>query len=799
MNAIAKTDGKTGAGRSLIGHSLDVALATERLLAAPVLRSRVETACGHPLTETHLARLTFLAGLHDCGKALVGFQDHTVGQGRGTSHGAEALAALMADPRAQRALRVPLLNSWFSDPSAALFCAICHHGSPLAQPAISVALAQVRAQLAATPSYDPIAEMNGLATELLQHFPMALVAAPKIQWTCSLDHLYAGVVMLADWLGASLAVAGAEWRPEVVAALLDALPWSGWHSGAPATLILPGPPIGAQVVIGEVPLTQRLVVIEAPTGTGKTEAALLRALQLVEAGLVDGLYFALPTHAAATEVYGRIGRLVRTHSPALVTRRVGALPSQFGSQSIERAVSGLPDLDPWQQPLSWASGCPKRVMAAPIAVGTIDQAMLAVLCTRHAWMRQAALCRHLLVIDEVHASDPDMVEIVRSLVRRQLALGGHCLLLSATLGEVLRAELEQRPRLPLDQALALPYPAVNALPVAVATVSASLRVTDYATALGEVVACVRGGGCALVIRSTVDTATVTYQELRATGVPAMLHHSRYADLDRQTLDALLIGVIGKGGTRMPLAIVATQTAEQALDIDADLLVSDPAPADVLLQRRGRLGRHRPQQVLPMLVLEPQAVAETAAVAFRLAQDQPGQLPAGSEWASVYDVLATLATLEALRGKNSITVPDDVRALVETATHPDALRAFAKREGWLPLWQATWGRRLTQQQAQSGLLNWSKPYAEQPAMETVPTRLGAGAVTVELSVALASPFTGSAITALPVPAPWLYAVAPGAVGVPTPDGVGGYWVDIGKRRFRYGVLGLWPTEWRAPVA
>jgi CRISPR-associated endonuclease/helicase Cas3 len=384
-----------------------------------------------------------------------------------------------------------------------------------------------------------------------------------------------------------------------------------------------------------------------------------------------------------------------------------------------------------------------------------------------------------------------MLEIVRSLVQRQLAVGGDVLLMSATLGEVLRAELEQRPRLPLAQALAVPYPAVNALPVTVATVRSSLRLTDSATALSEVAACVRGGGCALVIRSTVDTATATYQELVAAGVPAMLHHSRYADLDRQTLDARLVGVIGKGGSRRPLAIVATQTAEQSLDIDADLLVSDPAPADVLLQRRGRLGRHRPTQVLPMRVLEPRAVEETAVVALRRAQGHPGKLPAGSEWAYVYDVLATLATLEALGGKDSIAVPDDVRQLVETATHPDSLQAFAALRGWSPLWQETWGRRLAQRQrAQGGLLDWSQPYAEQPVTEAVPTRLGEGSVTVALSVAMASPFTGAAIEALPVPARWLHDVAPGTPGVPTSDGAGGYWVDVGKQRLRYGLVGLW---------
>jgi CRISPR-associated endonuclease/helicase Cas3 len=606
------------------------------------------------------------------------------------------------------------LNTWFSDPAAALFCTICHHGSPVAQAAISVALAKVRWQIDAAAGYDPLAEMDRLAAVLLERFPVALDAAAPIRWTSSFDHLFAGVVMLSDWFGSSLPVAGPDWRPEAVDALLSTLPWSGWHAGAPATDILPGPPLGAQAVIGEVPLGDRLVVIEAPTGTGKTEAALLRALQLTAAGLVDGLYFALPTRATAPEIHDRIARLARSHSPALATRVVRAVPGRLDTDSIERAVPGLLDSDPWQQPAqakSWAIASPKRVMAAPIVVGTIDQAMLSVLRTRHAWMRHAALSRHLLIIDEVHASDPYILEIVHSLVQRHLAVGGHCLLMSATLGEVLRAELEHRPRLSLAEAQVAPYPAVNSLPVAVARIRSALRLADYGTAMGDVVACVRDGHCALVIRSTMDTARETYQELLTAGVPALLHHARYADLDRQYLDARLVGVIGKYGTRTPLAIVATQTAEQSLDIDADLLVSDPAPADV-------------------------------------------------------------------------------RLLVETATHPDSLQAFADRCGWTCLWQETWGKRLAQRQsAQGGLLDWTRPYAEQPVTDAVPTRLGDGMVTLKLSTPIPSPFTGAIIEALPLPGRWLRDVAPGTPGVPAADGDEGSLINVGGKQFRYSVLGL----------
>jgi hypothetical protein len=156
-------------------------------------------------------------------------------------------------------------------------------------------------------------------------------------------------------------------------------------------------------------------------------------------------------------------------------------------------------------------------------------------------------------------------------------------------------------------------------------------------------------------------------------------------------------------------------------------------------------------VLPLVVIQPLALEETVAAALRRAQGQRGKMPAGSEWAYVYDVLATLATLEAIHGKERMAVPDDVRLLVETATHPDSLQAFADRRGWTRLWQETWGKRLAQRQsAQGGLLDWTCPYAEQPVTDAVPTRLGDERVTLKLSTPINSPFTGAVIEALPVP-------------------------------------------------
>src|ERR1035437_7092807 len=134
---------------------------------------------------------------------------------------------------------------------------------------------------------------------------------------------------------------------------------------------------------------------------------------------------------------------------------------------VVRAVPGMIDTDHaaniWDEPTmpTWALGSARRVMGAPIAVGTIDQAMLSQLRTRHSWLRAWCLARQLLVIDEGHASDAYMSEIVTRLVGEHLAVGGYALLMSATLGETLRAKLERRQRLDIATAIARPYPQVS--------------------------------------------------------------------------------------------------------------------------------------------------------------------------------------------------------------------------------------------------------------------------------------------------------------------------------------------------
>ena len=781
---------ESGLWHSLVGHCTDVAVTGRELMATPVLRRRLSVAFETELTECHLDRLAIFIGLHDIGKALAGFQAKreqklSIGQG----HTAEGLAVLMARPESHQSVRFDLLQTWVDDAAAALFCTICHHGEPVSDARIGKHLSSVSAQLQPTIyGHDPLAEIARLTEALLEGFPDALGEAPMLTMTSAGQHFLAGITMAADWMGSDAdhfvyASGEDEGRAEkarhIARKLISDTGITGWARTVAGKVLDGMTPRPAQAAMAELPMEQ-ITTLEDQTGTGKTEAAMVFAQRLVEAGRVDGIYFAVPSRSAATELHGRIAGIARHVWPNVAGK-------------IVRAVPGLIDTDERElhEPShSWAIGSPKRVMAAPIAVGTIDQAMLSHLRVRHAWMRAAFLSRSLLIIDEAHASDPYMTEIIASLVDRHVSLGGYVLLLSATLGEAMRARLLGRAPRPIEEASAVPYPAAAA-GASVEAVEASVRRHVATEILGHqecsqrVLEAVQAGSAVLWIRSTVADAIEDYQLFDQANVPVMLHHSRWADHDRRILDTRVIAAIGKEGARGGRVVVATQTCEQSLDIDADFLVTDACPADVLIQRLGRLHRHerrRPAgfEAPRCLLIEPGELSR-----FLEADGRPRGLT-GQGWPWVYRALLSVQqTLEWVRNRDAIVAPDDCRELVERATHPDHLRHVSEELGgrWPLHWQVTYGQEAAQRaRGQAGLIDWSRPYADALVDEQHLTRLAEGPVTIEVD--LISPLDGSRIERMPVPAWWLRQVPPD-----TPTVCEGQRISVGNVDMIYGDVGL----------
>ena len=263
---------------------------------------------------------------------------------------------------------------------------------------------------------------------------------------------------------------------------------------------------------------------------------------------------------------------------------------------------------------------------------------------------------------------------------------------------------------------------------------------------------VRAGARVLVIRNTVARAVDTFEAIEAAGLPTLTvrgiktpHHARYAAEDRRLLDGSLEEALHprrRGPTG--LVVVATQTAEQSLDVDADLLVTDLCPADVLLQRLGRLHRHRDRprpkgfETSRVLVVAPDEVGMAGAIRPK------GEVMAGfMGLGTVYpDLLGVLATRRFLAERGEVHVPRDCRPLVEAATHPEALADLRLRLGgvWLAHYGTVWGQKSgLRVNARDNSLKWDEPLVPLPDEARIMTRLGLNDRLVDLPPGTIGPF------------------------------------------------------------
>lgn len=460
----------------LAHHSADVAAVFLCLLHEPHWRARASVAIGRELTEAETRCLGALVFLHDIGKLAPGFQAKAWPEGHGLALRGHLecgwLWSYLERPDAL-AGAVAYISRWTSIGSrigewlAALFA---HHGRPVQKPEDGIA----SKAFPVLPAYDWQTEEAVLGRALLDWFPEIATACPPPPEPAFV-HFFCGLLTLADWVGSDREAFPfeAEFRPdywqtaqERAATRVAEIELGASPSllGPPGWELISDHPIArpAQEAVGLLPTDEHLILLEAETGSGKTEAAILRFAALLEAGEVDALYFAVPTRAAARQLHGRVNLAIKRMFEA-APEAVLAIPGQ--AVAGEARAKRLPDFkflwdDGQNHPARWAAEHSARYLAARIAVGTVDQVALGGLQVKFAHLRGAALSRALLVIDEVHASDPYMTEVQLAMVSNHLALGGHALLMSATLGAAARRRWRREAPSDLATDAALPYPAV---------------------------------------------------------------------------------------------------------------------------------------------------------------------------------------------------------------------------------------------------------------------------------------------------------------------------------------------------
>ncbi len=373
-----------------------------------------------------------------------------------------------------------------------------------------------------------------------------------------------------------------------------------------------------------------IALVEAPMGLGKTEIALNLAAQALRHGSASGVYVALPTQATSNALYKRVEqygqRLVGRDDLALVLAHGAknyfsdyrALRASTGRSFYDRALRaerGEPAPPSEVVAPSWVQPS-KRALLAPLGLGTIDQALLGAMGVKHGFVRMFGLARKVVILDEVHAYDVYMGALLEHLLTWLGALGAKVILLSATLPAGLRTRLfeaygsahptdsDAYPQLLHavgDQPVTvLPDPkpetarraSVAIEPVAV-TGDAEART---AAGVAWVQARVEQGGCVAWIRNTVREAQEAVEALRKAGIETDLLHARFARVDRNDKEETLLerfGTPAPENEKRPSrrVVVATQVIEQSVDVDFDVMLSDLAPIDLLLQRAGRLHRH----------------------------------------------------------------------------------------------------------------------------------------------------------------------------------------------------------------
>lgn len=809
----------------LLHHCIDVGACVEALLSLPLVRRRLaRLARLQDLRPSQAACLSFLGALHDFGKNNNGFR-HKIDEQPylKAGHVREALSLLRDSAlrrRALDALRFSMLESWCGSSRAGLqylLVTLAHHGRPVeAPPHVDPRIWFPEG------NFDPLEEISRLVSTLHASFLESLCPcgpADRLPQEPEFHHAFSGLIMLADWIASDtrlfpfsasldddrLALAREAARTALVRLGLDV---TNAHISSrtyfPAfgenfpTVSAPRP-LQSVVESLDLPGDGSVVIFEAETGSGKTEAAFRYFLRLFAAGQVDGFYFALPTRSAALQISERLYRAACKAFPSERPPLVLAVPGYIRFDDMEGHA--LPDFHVlWPDEVKdaargWAAEHPKRYMAAPLVVGTVDQVLLSALKVPHAQLRASALLRHLLVIDEVHASDTYMSTILREVLRYHVNAGGHALLMSATLGMSARHRFlsDDHGDVPdLESAVQTPYPAVwirtgTHAPQRISPASGdscksvtleSAPIVDDVASISALALLEAGRGArVLILRNLVSDAIATHLGLEKqahgrehllfhVGPVCTLHHSRFSSLDRKTIDREVVGAFGKGSATGACVLVSTQTIEQSVDVDFDLLITDLCPADVLLQRIGRLHRHaertRPAGFTSARVIVLVSSNRDLSVFIERKGKARGLARGPHGWGTVYPDLRMLeATWRLIARRPCWDIPAMNRLAVECATHPAYLQSIVSELGGL--WREH-GQRMEGIRAAHGIFarqntlrrdlpldNRSCLFGDGVASE-IRTRLGLSDRVVRFAPALRSPF-GNPVDELTIPA-WM---------------------------------------------
>ncbi|MBA7527502.1 CRISPR-associated endonuclease/helicase Cas3 [subsurface metagenome] len=700
----------------LICHLIDVAITTE-LYWEKILSNHLKDHVITTLFKDHESAkswIVFLAGCHDLGKATPGFQVKI-------PELAKNLAQFSLDvyPTNQyhNYLSGEILSNYFKSElknvdmeliRSLKYLLSGHHGIfPRAQDFLNISpddignkkWIQIQHLLIKI-----ITEYSGISLNSIDEVLQSPIQNNRDSFNAILIFI-AGLISIADWIGSNDYFFNfytdfdkiadlkqyyeiSKQRAEIA---LQTIGWNNWkYSGEQRKELSfrevfpfieqPRPLQSTLIKHLDIIQSPSLIIIEAPMGEGKTEAALYCQYYLERKEDLQGAYIALPTQATANQMFLRVQKFLTEikkglrvnlhllHGNALLSENYEILKTR--SKNNEGEESNL-IADEW---FTYR----KRGLISPFGVGTIDQIFLSVLPLRYFYIRLFGLAGKVVLVDEVHSYDVYMSEILESLLYWLKLLGCTVILLSATLPSHKRKRLIECFYSGDQEKKIATYPRIticresNILSSSFETEltkqgaeSVSLEWVKEGSIKERIKRSLKQGGRIALICNKIRRAQYFYQllqDLKNVGVEVKVLHSRFPFIQRDTLEKSLLEKFGRetDHSEHSRILISTQIIEQSLDIDFDLMISDLAPIDLLFQRMGRLHRHiydkkgalikRPETLIRprFLIIEPEL--------------DNNHIPKFNR--PIYSQFLLLKTYLQVRFTKEISIPEDIESMIE---------------------------------------------------------------------------------------------------------------------------------------
>lgn len=572
-------------------HCLDVAAVADVWLSeSNILLKQIALQIGKPETESRAIVLFYIL-LHDLGKFDARFQnfvesiriqlqgDEFEVEPEKYSHGSHGYLHFIQE---------------YKQHNDAMKAVAGHHG---------YCDTSIDRDLAEPDADEELIELDQLARREWVEFCLDWTGLSEIPDVGDIPML-AGLCSVADWIGSSitnftmhpcddLALYYQAVLPKAKIALLGSGMLNPLQGAGFYYLFSPFQPRGIQKLLPNLPLKTGLTIVESDTGSGKTEFALAYASSLIQANLADGIVFGLPTQATANGLFSRIGDAANRLFPDCAVTLAHGKSKYF--------------LRPDENGFLYQSN--KRAFLGSMSVATIDQILMGVLGVKHQFIRSFGTRKSVLILDEIHSFDAYMYALIDKVLQGQHQAFSSVILLSATLPLVLKnklltpyggytnsdayplithvdsqgntqdIELDEKPiekKIQIEQ-----WYSDNLLPS-----TSQLQVLLQQAQLGAMVG---------IICNTVNDAQKIYSQLSELTdeytVEIDLFHARFTFADRDRIEKHALDTYGKAASRQGRILVATQVVEQSLDLDFDVMISQIAPIEFLMQRMGRLWRH----------------------------------------------------------------------------------------------------------------------------------------------------------------------------------------------------------------